>query len=72
MRKVLSLLVTLLLVTTILSSIYDVVINDSVYAQLYFQPLEEQQPLDIFNNQPVNTINNQPPQVELLHHNRHP
>ena len=51
-------ILTLLLVT-ILSSVYHVAINDSVYAQLYFQPLEDQQPLGTFNNQP-------PPYVELL------
>jgi hypothetical protein len=65
MRKVLSLLVTLLLVTTILSSIYDVAIDNSVYAQLYYQPMEEQ-PLSSFNNQPLDTYNNRAPQVELL------
>jgi hypothetical protein len=57
MRKVFSLLLTLLLVTTVLSSVYHVAIDDSVYGQLYFQPMDEQ---------PLNTFNNQPPQVELL------
>ena len=56
MRKVFPLLLTLLLVTTILYSVYHVAIDDSVYAQLYFQPMEEQ---------PLDTFNNQPPQVEL-------
>jgi hypothetical protein len=64
MRKIFSLLLILLLVTTILSSVYDVAINDSIYAQLYSQPLEEQpieeQPLATFNNQPLATFNNQP------------
>jgi hypothetical protein len=80
MRKIFSLLLTLLLVTTISSSVYHVAIEDVVYAQLYFQPMEEQplnsfnnqplnsfnnQPLNSFNNQPLNSFNNQPPQVEL-------
>ena len=64
MRKIFSLLLTLLLVTTISSSVYHVAIEDVVYAQLYFQPMEEQ-PLNSFNNQPLNSFNNQPPQVEL-------
>jgi hypothetical protein len=59
MRKIFSLLLTLLLVTTISSSVYHVAIEDVVYAQLYFQPMEEQ-PLNSFNNQPLNSFNNQP------------
>src|SRR5215208_3501178 len=58
MRKIFSLIFTLLPVT-ILYSVYHVTINDSAYAQLYFQPTEEQ-PLDTFNNQPLDTFNNQP------------
>jgi hypothetical protein len=80
MRKIFSLLLILLLVTTISSSVYHVAIDDIVYAQLYFQPMEEQpsntfnnqpsntfnnQPSNTFNNQPSNTFNNQPPQVQL-------
>lgn len=56
MRKIFSLLLILLLVTTISSSVYHFAIDDIVYAQLYFQPMK-QQPLDTFNNQP--------PQLEL-------
>jgi hypothetical protein len=52
MRKIFSLFLILLLVTTISSSVYHVAVDDSSYAQLYVQPIE-QQPLDTFNNQPA-------------------
>ena len=72
MRKISSLLLILLLLTAISSTTYHAANNDSVYAQLYPQLIEEQpldtfnnQPLDTFNNQPLDTFNNQPPQVEL-------
>jgi hypothetical protein len=80
MRRAFSLFLILLLVTTLLSSVYHYAIDDKGYAQLYFQPMKEQpldtfnnqpldtfnnQPLDTFNNQPLDTFNNQPPQVEL-------
>src|ERR671922_1851935 len=42
MRKIFSLLLTLLSVTTLLSSVYHVAIDNSIYAQLYYT----------FNNQP--------------------
>ena len=63
MRKISSLLLILLLLTAISSTTYHAANNDSVYAQLYPQLIEEQ-PLDTFNNQPLDTFNNQPPQVE--------
>jgi hypothetical protein len=52
MGKIFSLFLILLLVTTILSSVYHLAIDDRVYAQLYSKPIEEQ-PLDTFNNQPL-------------------
>ena len=52
MRKIFSLFLILLLVTTISSSVYHVAVDDDSYAQLYVQPIE-QQPLDTFNNQPA-------------------
>jgi hypothetical protein len=56
MGKIFCLFLILLLVTTILSSVYHFAIDDRVYAQPYFKPMEEQ---------PLDTFNNQPPQVEL-------
>lgn len=58
MRIIFTLLLAILLAITISSSIYYVAIDDIAYAQLYFQPLEDQQPSATFNNQPS--------QVELL------